>query len=428
MKTSRNLDFTIKVIILNILVAFLIFDFCSQIWLPKYNLGGIPTIERINIYYAFWTTQSNYIVVFYLIFTISLQKIYGTQRLLGLEIAVTTYITVTFIVFWFGLLASPDEIGAYRPINWVSTIVLHLAIPMFMVFNFATSTGNVYMSIEEFNKVGILLVCAYPFLYLIFVMVRGELRFIQYSEAFFEHIYSYNDNNTFPGWESLFGPDGVVIGIIDREARFGSQFYYPYWFLDIHKYRLTYNLNSDGTQIVSFAHDNPQWTYIVMFVGSCFGIAGVFIGVTLGFLSLNNSKYYRWHTLNDVVLSKEEHDYRMAQRKANRYAAKQERRKVRIHDKVEWLNFKRKLRLIPKEYHEREIEEFKREKNQIWAEQQWGIEEYIIAKRQYKKVFDDMIAGLSKKDSDIVLRNIKEAKRFQKLVKKGVTISKVRFE
>lgn len=433
MKISKNFDFTVKVIILNILVAFLIFDFCSQIWFPKYNLGGIPAIERINIYYAFWTTQSNYIVVVYLIFTISLQKIYGTQRMLGLEIAVTTYITVTFIVFWFGLLASPDEIGAYRPINWVSTTVLHLFIPMFMIFNFATSTGNVYMSIEEFNRFGIFCVVAYPVLYLVFVILRGEFRFIQYDEQFFDRIYSYvfdKDGNliTSPsGWDGLFPAGGKTIGIIDADARFASQFYYPYWFLDVHSYSLHY-VDESGNLVESFAHNKPQWMYLLMCIGACLAITGVFVGVTIGYLALNNSKYYRWHTLNDEVLSKEEHDYRMAQRKAARYAARQERIKVRLHDKVEWINFKRKLRLVPKEYHEREIEEFKREKNQIWAEQQWGIEEHNIAKRQYKKVFDDMIAGLSRKDAEAVLKNVKESKRFQKLVRKGVTISKVRFE
>lgn len=420
MKVSKNLDFILKVIILNILVCFLIFDFCSQIWFPKYNLGGIPTIERLNIYYAFWTTQSNYIVVIYLILTISLQKIYGTQKLLGLEIAVTTYITVTFIVFWFGLLASPDEIGAYRPVNWVSTVVLHLIIPVFMVFNFMTSTGTVYMSIEEFNRFGIFCVCAYPVLYLVFVILRGEFRYVQYGYDFFDKLYSGS------GWGELFNVDPSKIGIIDESAKFGSQFYYPYWFLDVHSYVLQYN---DGAEtVISFWHKEPKWIYVLMSIASCIAITGVFVGVTLGYLTLNNSKYYRWHDLNDVLLSKEEHDYRLAKRKANKFKAIQDRRQVRLHEKVEWVNFKRKLRLIPKEYHEREIAEFKREKNQIWAESLWELEETMIAKKYYKKKFDEMIASLSKKDSEIVLKNIKEAKRYQKLVKKGVTISKVRFE
>ncbi|AGR42439.1 hypothetical protein [Spiroplasma diminutum] len=420
MKLNKDFEFSLKVMVLIALVVFLAFDFVLQVYAPKKNLEGIPTIERINIYYAFFTTQSNYAVVLYLIVALFMRRIYNAKPAFGIELAMTVYITVTMIVFWFGLLASGDEINAYYPSSWVSTIILHIFIPTIMIGYFLLSCGDEYYSPRKHSKFSLPVTCAYPTGYLIFSMVRGEIRFQYYSPNFFSDIYS--NDFTHPIWKTLWTAEN---GVIEQTRHFSQQMWYPYWFFNIHKYELRYESNGQWNSISE--NFLPQWAMIIVFIFACISIATLVIGLQFIYLNWNNGKFYRWHDIEGKLITSEEHAYRKKKVKLERSKAKNILKLDRLHNKTKYKVFIKSINSL--ERNQRKIKKDEYIKSQILEQKlkKAAIKKDKAVYKSTKEQVKRFILSINYKDRAFVKENLREAERYKKLVKKGVLIFKPKY-
>ncbi|WP_339022962.1 hypothetical protein [Spiroplasma endosymbiont of Crioceris asparagi] len=426
MKLTRNTEFSLKFTILIILVMFLVIDFFSQFYFPKKNLVGIPTMERLNIYYAFWTTQTNYIVLVYLILTVCSSQFYGTKKLFGLDLAVTIYITITFIVFWFGLVLSSSEAGAYRPINWFTTVILHLVIPWIMIFTFLNSCGSRYVNLKEFSKFGLGALCAYPIFYLIFILIRGYLRFQMFGPDFYTHIYSSYGPQSWWNYNINNEEQAKAFGILNYKKPFSSQMYYPYWFLDINSYVLRHQ-NSNGDWIVDFDHSRPRIQYILTTVVCVCLITLSVIGLCAINLKINNKKYYSWHDLRGVQITPEEHKYRKIQRKVSLVKMKATRKAEKTTKKIAIKNFKHSLKLMTPEDRKILWAEHKKTEQQVRLEKKWSAQSQALKLKNEEKNLKQIYKNLSRRDVNFVKNNLREAQRYQKLVKKGILVPTTKY-
>ncbi|WP_338984843.1 hypothetical protein [Spiroplasma endosymbiont of Diplazon laetatorius] len=416
MKLNKDFEFSLKVMVLIILIAFLAFDFALQIYAPKKNLEGIPAMERLNIYYAFFTTQSNYAVVIYLIVALFMRRIYNTKPVFGIELAMTVYITVTMMVFWFGLLASPDEINAYYPSNWVSTVVLHMCIPSIMIGYFLLSCGDHYHAPRRYSKFSLPLTCGYPAGYLIFAMIRGEIRFKYFSPEFFNKIYSNSPESEW-FWKNIWSLDN---GVIDQTKYYTQQMWYPYWFLNIHQFDLGYGSDNNYTSVSRSM--GPEWLLISIFILSCLAITFLVVNLQYFYLNWNNGKFYRWHDIEGKLITKEEHDYRKQKAKLKKITFKNEQKMEVLHKKVEFKIFLKSIKSL--ERSERISKRKKYIKARILEEKlkKAAVKQEKVIYKSNKEKIKRFILSLNYKDRPFVRDNIREAERYKKLVKKGVLI------
>ncbi|WP_339030202.1 hypothetical protein [Spiroplasma endosymbiont of Cantharis nigra] len=429
MKFNKDFEFSLKVMILMVLLSFLAFDFVLQIYAPKKNLEGIPTLERLNIYYSFFTTQSNYAVVFYLAMAIFMKKIYNTKPPFSVELAMTVYISLTMIVFWLGLVASVDEMGAYYPSSWVSTSVLHVFIPSIMIGYFIFSCGDQYYSPRRYSKFSLPMNCFYPTGYLIFAMIRGELRYKFYSPEFYSRIYSPPSdilNPTAPGynyfWNNIWSPEN---GVIDKSRHFTDQMWYPYWFLNIHQYELSYTV--DGQKYIAGESFGPEWLVICTFLFACLCITLIVVGLQFVFLKWNNGKFYRWHDIEGKLITREEHAYRIQKRKLQKIRLKSQNKMDIIHKKTEYKVFLKGIKSLEK--NERKVKKNEYIKSRILEHKLEiaSIKNEKIAQKNNKIKIKGWILSLNYKDRSFVKENLREAERYKKLVKNGVLIFKTKY-
>lgn len=171
-----------------VFIAFLISDLVITIDFPK--LSAFPYIqsstERLGIYYSYFTTQTNYLVVIYLFFVLIVERIDKKFKInFNLLLAITVYITVTMFVFWIGLVGSVMETGLQNywslAYAWIKTIFLHLIVPILMIVAFVLISGKNRVSYKTYYKLYMWLILVYPTLYLTATMIRGNLR---YREGF----------------------------------------------------------------------------------------------------------------------------------------------------------------------------------------------------------------------------------------------------
>ncbi|WP_199558616.1 hypothetical protein [Spiroplasma sp. ChiS] len=78
----------------------------------------------------FFTTQTNYIVAVYFFIYLFENKFKIQSPSYLIKLAVTKYITITMVVFWLGIFTSTQDANQYNVYAWISTIVLHLVIPI----------------------------------------------------------------------------------------------------------------------------------------------------------------------------------------------------------------------------------------------------------------------------------------------------------
>ncbi|AHI53259.1 Pr6Pr family membrane protein [Spiroplasma culicicola] len=418
MKINKSFEFSLKLMVLIMLISFLIFDFLLQIYSPKSNLRGIPTLQRIEIYYAFFTTQSNYVVVIFLFFALFTEKNYNRRPSFGIELAVTVYITITMLVFWFGLLASPDEMKAYNTANWISTVVLHLLIPIVMIGNFIVASGDFYFNPRHHTRFGMWGIMLYPLFYFIYAMVRGDMRFKDYGPDFFARMYTLENGQIINNWTEL------GHGIIDNTPYTG-QMWYPYWFLNVNRYELKIG---NGGQVWATNLDTPTWVLWFFLILAFIAITSLVFGLQFLYLYWNNSKFYRWHDINEKLISKEEHDYRVKVRKLNKSKAKNDLKLKRVNEKAEYFTFKKSLKTLSRS---EKNEALKKRTNQIALKNKLEKADILNqrnVKKQSKRDIRSLLWSIKTVERGIVRENLKEAERYKKLVKKGVLISKTKFE
>ncbi|AKX33802.1 hypothetical protein SLITO_v1c01360 [Spiroplasma litorale] len=416
MKINKNLELSIKIILLISLVSFLIFDMLLQMYSPKENMYGIPLYDRIDIYFSFFTTQSNYIVVGYLVLAILYKQICNSRLSFGVELAITVYITLTMVVFWLGI-AAPGQTGGETDLqNWISTIILHLIIPLIMIAYFILSCGNDYISYKKHLKFNFPVTCTYPALYLFFVMLRGHYRFKLYSPTFYNDIYS-NSNHWI--WSNLWTNSN---GVIDKSIYYDTQMWYPYWFLNLNRYELSSNGVVHSTNM-----NQPYWVIVLFFLAGILSVIFLITSFQFLYLKINNIKFYNWHDINGNLISKKEHDIKKAKIRQIRKDSIKMLRVLILTNISKNRSFKKNVKSLPK--HER-IEAIKKYNNILNLEKKLFIgykKRKDQHKKDYKKYIKKLIQEVGFKDRMIIKDNLREAERFKKLVKKGIIISRSKY-
>lgn len=101
---------------------------------------------------------------------------------------VTVYITMTMLVFWLGLAVQGDIVTNMSVYEWISTFILHTIIPIVMILSYIVTAGDTFYKFETHHKTNYWLICLYPTIYLICILIRGYIR----------HSDHQPDNNLFP--------------------------------------------------------------------------------------------------------------------------------------------------------------------------------------------------------------------------------------
>lgn len=188
----------------------LVFDFYHFLYwdsnLAKYKLY---LSDRAGIFISFVTQQTNILVAIYFWITF-FGKILNPKRDKIkrdlLRLIVTVYITITGVVFFSGLLPGLIDSNKYTDGEWVLTLFLHCINPILMIIYFLWNAGKIRYDFLTFSKYFLYQIYIYPLTYIIWILIRGELRH--------------------QSWRIHSQVKAHGVEIFDLE--------YPYWFLNYH--------------------------------------------------------------------------------------------------------------------------------------------------------------------------------------------------
>ncbi|WHQ37465.1 hypothetical protein [Spiroplasma sp. SV19] len=187
-KWNPRVHFYLRLAALILLSLFLLLDLIMAIYYPQPKFAHLGYGERVSNYYSFFTTQTNYIVALYFFLYLFESKFKNTKPHYIIQLAVTTYITITMLVFWVGIVGQKDQAQQYRPYHWIATIILHLIMPVTMITSYVLTTGDHYYYYEEHHKKYLWLIMLYMVLYLTIIILRGTYR----------HLDGKDPNTLFP--------------------------------------------------------------------------------------------------------------------------------------------------------------------------------------------------------------------------------------
>lgn len=254
-KLSNKANFYIRLSALIMLILFLIIDLISAIYFPMAKFKDLGYSERVGNYYAYFTTESNYMVAIYFCLYLFDTHFQGTKPSFQTRLAVTVYITITMLVFWLGIFTAEQDPKQYSVYNWISTIILHLIMPTIMIISFVLTCGHNFVSLKKQHKVYWWLIVLYPAIYCIVILIRGHLRYLDYM------------NNGYPPRDT----------------------WYPYFFFD-------YSNGSNGWMLACAA--------VVVVFGLCFGLQYFYILVNNWMYKRHQSPEHRLNDFYQKVLRK----------------------------------------------------------------------------------------------------------------------------
>ncbi|WP_381414951.1 hypothetical protein NPX79_02935 [Spiroplasma endosymbiont of Anurida maritima] len=190
-------------------------------------------------FFSYFTIITNMFVMFW--FLISMigwkneglcnhnKKCYAIScRILGFNSTtfVTTYITITMIIYMLMLLPLEPPVGA---INWAGSMMHHLVTPIIMIIyyvcfyikpKFLASKNIEVKSTKEFFKKDIFLVIIFPILWGVIMMVRGEFRHYSQKPFQYQYFFMYIRRSgadmpaNLPGWAWFIIAFSAVVAII----------------------------------------------------------------------------------------------------------------------------------------------------------------------------------------------------------------------
>ncbi|WP_368486222.1 hypothetical protein [Spiroplasma sp. DGKH1] len=143
LKWNDKILFYIRLGGLILITFFLVTDLILAITHPQPQFKDLNYSERVSNYYSFFTTQTNYIVAIYFFAYLFESKFKHKKPSYLIKLAVTTYITVTMLVFWFGIITKAQASNQYDAYHWVSTVILHLIIPSSMITSYVLTSGDI---------------------------------------------------------------------------------------------------------------------------------------------------------------------------------------------------------------------------------------------------------------------------------------------
>ncbi|WP_425379636.1 hypothetical protein [Spiroplasma endosymbiont of Stenodema calcarata] len=173
---NPRVHFYLRLAMLILLSSFLLLDLIMAIYYPQPKFAHLGYGERVSNYYSFFTTQTNYIVALYFFLYLFESKFKNTKPHYIIQLAVTTYITITMLVFWVGIVGQKDQARQYHLYNWVATIILHLIMPITMITSYVLTAGDHYYHYENHHKKYLWLIMLYMLLYLVIILFRGTYR------------------------------------------------------------------------------------------------------------------------------------------------------------------------------------------------------------------------------------------------------------
>ncbi|MFU0252332.1 hypothetical protein [Spiroplasma sp. Moj] len=212
-KWNPRVHFYLRLGALIILSLFLLLDLIMAIYYPQPKFAHLGYGERISNYYSFFTTQTNYIVALYFFLYLFESKFKNTKPHYVIQLAVTTYITITMLVFWVGIVGQKDQAAQYRPYHWVATVILHLVMPVIMIISYVLTAGDHYYYYEEHHKKYLWLIMLYMVAYLTIILIRGTYRHLDGKDP--RTLFPYFFLNYFkPGGDFMVATALVVICVV----------------------------------------------------------------------------------------------------------------------------------------------------------------------------------------------------------------------
>lgn len=261
-KLSNKANFYMRLSALIMLILFLIIDLISAIYFPMDKFKDLGYSERVGSYYSYFTTESNYMVVIYFCLYLFDVHFRGTKPSFQTRLAVTVYITITMLVFWLGIFIAEQDPKQYSFYNWISTIILHLIMPITMITSFVLTCGHNFVSLKKQHKIYLWLIVLYPAIYCIVILIRGHLRYLDYMDSIAR---------------------GDVFPHPPRDT------WYPYFFFD-------YSVEPDGWLLAL--------AVVVVVFGLCFGLQYFYIWVNNLMYKRYQSREHRLHDFYQKVLRK----------------------------------------------------------------------------------------------------------------------------
>ncbi|AGM26320.1 hypothetical protein SSYRP_v1c07300 [Spiroplasma syrphidicola EA-1] len=168
--------FYLRLVSLICLVLFLIFDCYWAIFHPMPKFANLGYGDRASVYFAYFTTQTNYLVAFYFLIYLFENKFKNTKPHYIIRLAVTTYITITMLVFWTGIFSQASEPNQYDLWRWIATVILHLVMPVAMITSYVLTAGDENYDGLKHHYLYLWLIMLYMLLYFTFTIIRGTLR------------------------------------------------------------------------------------------------------------------------------------------------------------------------------------------------------------------------------------------------------------
>ncbi|MDQ7982775.1 MAG: hypothetical protein REH79_00965 [Spiroplasma sp.] len=221
-KINRRATFYIYLSALIMMICFLVIDLVTSIYFPSNITISLGYGERVSHYYAFFTTQSNYLVVLYFVYYLYTLYFNKTRPSFAIRLAVTVYISITMLVFWGGIFTQTQELIHYSIYTWINTTTLHLIMPIIMITSFVLTSGREQIAIKKWHHNHLWLIALYPVIYSVVILIRGYLKSLDnitppntwYPYYFFNFYQPY-------GWLIASAAVIVIFGLV-----FGLQYFY----------------------------------------------------------------------------------------------------------------------------------------------------------------------------------------------------------
>jgi len=175
----------------------------------------------LMMYFSFFTHQSIFMVLAWLLWAIIYPKKEGKGKLLGFTptILIATYISITAII-WTGLLLPLNIVGGTEPhywYSWASTLTLHLIVPItYLLYLVLWSKKSQVLPVKSWVKHSWVTII-YPLIYGIIMLIRYEVRyqsgFNGASSAPYFFFEIHNISNGIPNWIFFIIVILVIIGL-----------------------------------------------------------------------------------------------------------------------------------------------------------------------------------------------------------------------
>lgn len=212
-KFSRRTTFYIYLSALIMMFIFLIVNLVTAIIIPNTVAKSLTYGERISYHYSLFTTQSNYLVIFYFAFYLYTLYTNKSSPSFVIRLAVTVYISITMLIFWMGLITHAYKHEDYSAYNWISTIILHLFVPIIMISSFIVTSGKEHILINKWYRKYLWLIAIYPALYSVINLVRGLIRRLD-GQKIGLYPYFFFDVNQPYGWLIVSSAIIVIFGLV----------------------------------------------------------------------------------------------------------------------------------------------------------------------------------------------------------------------